>query len=258
MRRPELLTALVAAVALASGTARADMVVIDFRNGPPPSSLAQISTLTPSTGLDYNSAGMNVTINSPGDGVLINPQTIQAVCAKFEDLRLDSFAPGDGVEFAGVFGDPADGNSAGVDLYQGNSTVIKIVQEIGKQKTTLRRTVAQINTNQVRSVQIDWISGGPNQLDTIAIEIQYQDGAEIKRLSMNSFSGLKHDPNKTTAYRIQGLNITQDPMVTVGDLALSTEHAFVPEPASLVLSCVGVLGLLAFQKRGRRFGSPRQ
>jgi hypothetical protein len=238
------------AVAGLVAPARAASVNISFASGPPSPGVLAISTLTPSTGLDFSGGTMNVHISNTADGVSLVPQTINAMCAVFQGLSLSDMPVGAGVGFQMVFGDFADGNNADLELFHvAHSTRVKIVQDKNGVKTELERVVAEIDPADVASVQVDWVTS-PGILDRIQIEIKAKNGRKVNTIVK---SGLTHDPTKKTAYRIHGLDITTDPTVSVGELDLKDTHLIVPEPSSLVLvgSAVLIAGLVRRRATGR-------
>ena len=244
-------SALVLLILFLPSIVSADTLTIDFASGRPPTSIAEISELTSSTGLDFSGGKMNVTMNNVGDGVLVSPTNFFPMCAQFEDLSLDDFSIDSGVSFEAVFGDSSEGNSAALQLFHiANSTRVKVVETKNRVKTELFRTVEGINPDQVGKIQIDWVPLG-GALDRILIEITTKTGEKKNYGGDGSIrSGLTHDPNKKTAYKIEGLNISVDPSVHVGVINLSDNH--VPEPSAFAVFGLGTFWALMLTSHRRK------
>jgi len=154
-------------VAFATG-AHASMITLDLTGGPPPPEVAQISRLTPTTGLDFNNGRMNVTIGASDDGVDIVVPDFDAVCVIFRDLSLQGFASGAGVSFDMIL-NASLGNSASFVLVQENSLTAKITDTINGQTSVKKRiTFPDIDLSQVTSTRVDWIKGENGAKDQIA------------------------------------------------------------------------------------------
>jgi hypothetical protein len=232
---------LIVGLFLTSSVVQATVVVVDFANGRPPATILDIQSLTRTTGLDFSRGTMNIGLNQNGDGVSINPTAIHPVCVIFGNLSLNGFAVGQGVSFEVAF-DPAAANSLALQTFQvAASTKIKIVETTTIDSMTVRRTLLEeiqedIREEDIVSKQIDWVDD-----NNILIEINLRDGRPpIRRQRL---SGLTHTTG-FLSYRIRGVDISLDPTVSVGSIALTDEH--VPEPGTgLLLS--GAIVLLGAQ-----------
>jgi len=236
------------AVALSS-PCRADFRLIDFAAGEPPPSVAQISRLTPGTGLDFTNGMMNVAMPNPGDGVDIDPTDFNPNCVFFRGLSLQDFSTGQGVSFEMVFGASQDGNSAGVALVEGSGTTIKITETVGGVTTVLQTVVLTDTITNIKVVRIDWINRKQLQVEIFTANDLFTFARD---------TDLVHDPTHHSFYRMKNISgVVDTPLASMTQIELETVH--VPEPSSLALLALGALSLAGYTWRrggGRQRSEP--
>jgi hypothetical protein len=240
-----------------SGIAHAQQtLIIDFASGRPPSNLVQISELTPSTGLDFSNGTMNVVMPNPGDGVLIDPITINPVCWVFDNLSITDFPLNGGISFDLIFGDIAEGNSFETRIINSGSVSFELYEkangQVVRQQTV---TLPGDSLPDFRRLRIDWVSR-PDPIfpgsvqEFFVLEGRFQNGTRIEEDMIAS--ALRHETALFSRGRIRNITgIPADPpALSMGTMELSDYH--VPEPSSIILFGTGALGLLGFGWRRRK------
>jgi len=188
----------------------------DFQDGVMDS---RYSALAGSGPVTVANGALNFDIVNAGDGIEIDVYDLNAMCLVLQDMNVGTFAVGNGFGIEMLFD---DGSWIDVQLYQENSIRVKI-KESGT-NTEVVRKVDGVDLDEVDSIQVDWVPSD-TALDRIEIEIKTKDG---RRVVKKVRSGLKHEDGRTTAYRIRGLDITQDPPISIGAIMFSDEHWDVP------------------------------
>jgi hypothetical protein len=236
---------------------RAAMLTVDLTYGPPSPGVVTITPTTSSTSPSYNSNGLNFGIANDGDGVALNFSSFSADCVIFQDLSLNSFGVGDGLDFGILQGDPASGDESDLRLFEIASSVqIKVVEKTANVTTTLTSTVAELNMADIKDVRIDWVPFA-GRIDRIFIEITTATGQKITKGEDGSIrSNFVHDPTRKSAYRLTGLNISKDPQVAMGSVMLLDTHT--PEPSTFALLGAGISAVVLLRVSRRAIRRDRK
>lgn len=210
----------------AEGQAANDLTatLYDFEDGVVP---ANIDGLPGTDPIDVQGGSLYFNVAQTGDGIVIDTSGRHPSCLVFKGLDMGVFAPGNGLGFLLEF---ESGDSFDVQFYdltglfEGPNKKVKVKAKEKKADgttTEVIRTVKGVSLDEISHVQIDWVPSPDTLLERIEVEIVTKDGRVI---TQEFRSGLTHTAGATKAYRIRGLDISQDPPILVESLTISDLH----------------------------------
>ncbi len=244
------LAALVGALCNQAG---AQSLHLDYTHGQLPSSLVQVTTLTPSTTLTFANNNLQFTDSLPGDGINLFVPNYDAECIAFEGLSLDGFQIGEGVDFEIGQGKLSDNGSVHVELFQSNSIRVKIVEDKHPgTKVIFTDDISNFALSNLGELHVDWVPLGSGD----SVDIAIYDKQRKLVLSKRVPSALKHSPGFVggflgLSYNISGLELRQDPIISLTGTTLTPLRT--PEPSFLGLALgFGSIFALHFRNRHKR------